>query len=40
MSSNIVWHEASVTKRSAVQKINIKALFYGLRAYLPQENHL
>ena len=37
MSSNIVWHEASITKEERRSKINIKALFYGLRVYLLQE---
>ena len=39
MSSNIVWHEASITKEERRSKINIKALFYGLRVYRLQGNH-
>lgn len=39
MSSNIVWHEASITKEERRSKTNIIALYYGLQAYLLQENH-
>lgn len=40
MSSNIVWHEASINKSERREKIIIIALSFGLQAFPLQESHL
>ena len=37
-STNVVWHEQSITKEIVENKMGITALSFGLPAYLVQEN--